>query len=203
MQFLLAGLGLGVGAGLAPGPLQALVISVALSRGFGAAARVAASPLLSDVVIIVVSLLVLRSIPDDVVAVLGAVGGLVVLWLGVEAVREVSAEVEAAPVRAGGSVLRGALVNLLSPHPWVFWLTVGGPLLVAAWADSAASAIAFLVGFFLMLVGSKVVLAATVARGRRHLSPTALHRAHLAAGALLILTGAFITISFTRALLPT
>ena len=203
MQFLLAGLGLGVGAGLAPGPLQALVISVALSRGFGAAARVAASPLLSDVVIIVVSLLVLRSIPDDVVAVLGAVGGLVVLWLGVEAVREVSAEVEAAPVRAGGSVLRGALVNLLSPHPWVFWLTVGGPLLVAAWADSAASALAFLVGFFLLLVGSKVVLAAIVARGRRHLSPTALHRAHLAAGALLILTGAFITISFTRALLPT
>jgi threonine/homoserine/homoserine lactone efflux protein len=202
VQFLLAGLGLGFGAGLAPGPLQALVISVALSRGFAAGARVAAAPLLSDVVVIVVSLLVLRSIPDEVVAVLGVVGGAFVVWLGVEAVRDVPAEVEAGPGRTGGSLLRGALVNLLSPHPWIFWLTVGGPLLVAAWADSAASALAFLVGFYLLLVGSKVVLAAIVARGRRHLSPRALRRAHLAAGALLILTGLLLAAEFGRTLLP-
>jgi len=202
MQFLLAGLGLGFGAGLAPGPLQALVISVSLSRGFAAGARVAAAPLLSDAVVIVVSLLFLRSIPDEVVAALGVVGGLFVIWLGIEAVREVAAEVEAGPPQTGGSLLRGALVNLLSPHPWVFWLTVGGPLLVAAWADSVASALGFLVGFYVLLVGSKVALAAIVARGRRHLSRRALRRAHLAAGALLILTGLLLAAEFGRTLLP-
>ena len=202
MELLLAGLALGVGAGLAPGPLQALVISVSLARGFAAGARVAASPLLSDVIVIVVSLLVLRSIPDRAVAVLGVVGGLFVVWLGIEALREVAAEVEAGPRSASSSLLRGALVNLLSPHPWIFWLTVGGPLLVAAWADSPASAAAFLVGFYALLVGSKVVLAAIVAGGRRRLSPTALHRAHLAAGALLLLTGVVVAAQFARTLLP-
>lgn len=202
MELLLAGLALGAGAGLAPGPLQALVISVSLSRGFAAGARVAASPLLSDVVVIVVSLLVLRSIPDRAVAVLGVVGGLFVVWLGIEALRDAAAEVEAGPRSGTGSLLRGALVNLLSPHPWIFWFTVGGPLLVAAWADSAASALAFLVGFYALLVGSKIVLAAVVAGGRRRLSPRALHRAHLAAGALLLLTGIVVAAQFARTLLP-
>jgi threonine/homoserine/homoserine lactone efflux protein len=202
MELLLAGLALGAGAGLAPGPLQALVISVSLSRGFAAGARVAASPLLSDVVVIVVSLLVLRSIPERAVAVLGVVGGLFVVWLGIEALRDAAAEIEAGPRSGTGSLLRGALVNLLSPHPWIFWLTVGGPLLVAAWADSAASALAFLLGFYLLLVGSKVVLAAVVAGGRRRLSPTALRRAHLAAGALLLLTGLVVAAQFARTLLP-
>ena len=202
MQFLLLGLGLGFGAGLAPGPLQALVITVALSRGFAAGARVAAAPLLSDFVVIVTTLLVLRSIPDQVVTVLGVAGGLFVVWLGIEAMREATAEVEAGPSSRGGSLLRGALVNLLSPHPWIFWLTVGGPVLVAAWADSAASAAAFLAGFYLLLVGLKVVLAAIVARGSRHLSPTGLHRAHLVAGALLVLTGMLLVVEFGRSLLP-
>jgi threonine/homoserine/homoserine lactone efflux protein len=202
MELLLAGLALGAGAGLAPGPLQALVISVSLSRGFAAGARVAAGPLLSDVVVIVVSLLVLRSIPERAVAVLGVVGGLFVVWLGIEALRDVAAEVEAGPRTGAGSLWRGALVNLLSPHPWIFWLTVGGPLLVAAWTDSAASALAFLLGFYLLLVGSKIVLAAVVAGGRRRLSPTALRRAHLAAGTLLLLTGLLVAAQFARTLLP-
>ena len=28
---------------------------------------------------------------------------------------------------------RGAMVNALSPHPWLFWATVGGPTLIAAY----------------------------------------------------------------------
>jgi threonine/homoserine/homoserine lactone efflux protein len=202
VQYLLVGLGLGLGAGLAPGPLQALVITVALSRGFRAGARVAASPLLSDVVVIAVSLLVVRSIQDEVVAVLGIVGGLFVVWLGIEAGREASAEVEAGPAGPGATLLRGALVNVLSPHPWIFWLTVGGPVLVSARASSAASAAGFLVGFYVVLVGSKVVLAAIVARGSRRLSPLALRRAHLAAATLLIVTGVVLAAEFARALLP-
>ena len=202
VQYLLVGLGLGLGAGLAPGPLQALVISVALRSGFTAGARVAVSPLISDAVVIVVSLLVVRSVPERGVAALGIVGGLFVVWLGVGAIREASAGIDAGTTSDAGALRRGALVNLLSPHPWIFWLTVGGPVLVAAWADSAASAVAFLVGFYLLLVGSKVVLAAVLARGRRHLSPRGLRRAHLAAGALLILTGALLTWEFARTLLP-
>jgi threonine/homoserine/homoserine lactone efflux protein len=62
---------------------------------------------------------------------------------------------------------QAVLVNALSPHPWLFWATVGGPLLVEAGDESAALAVAFLAGFYAMLVGAKVGMAGLVEIGRR------------------------------------
>ena len=41
MRYVLLGLTLGLGSGISPGPLLALVISTTLARGFKAGARVA------------------------------------------------------------------------------------------------------------------------------------------------------------------
>ena len=62
---------------------------------------------------------------------------------------------------------RAAAVNALSPHPWLFWATVGGPLLVQAGEESAALAVAFVAGFYVTLIGAKVALAGLVEAGRR------------------------------------
>ena len=61
----------------------------------------------------------------------------------------------------------GIMVNLLSPHPWVFWIGVGGPLLISYGAQGAGLAGLFLLGFYLLLIGSKVAIAAAAAGGRR------------------------------------
>ena len=206
MQFVLAGLALGLGAGLAPGPLMALVVTTVLASGFRAGVRVAFSPLVTDAVVIAVSVLVVGALPDRATAALGVAGGLYVVWLGIEALRDRPVAVEDPVVpgdrRTGPDPLRrGALLNLLSPHPWVFWLAVGGPLLVAAWSSSPVAAVGFLLAFYLLLVGCKVVLAAAVAGGRRHLSERGLRIAHLLAGALLLLTGVILVVQFTPALL--
>lgn len=219
MQFVLAGLALGLGAGLAPGPLMALVVTTVLASGFRAGVRVAFSPLVTDVVVITVSVLVVGALPDRATAAFGVAGGLYVVWLGIEALIERAVAVEDPVVaddrrtgpdplvaddrRTGPDPLRrGALLNLLSPHPWVFWLAVGGPLLVAAWSSSPLAAVGFLLAFYLLLIGSKVALAAAVAGGRRHLSERGLHIAHLLAGALLLLTGVVLVVQFAPALLP-
>ncbi len=200
MEFLLAGLGLGLGAGLAPGPLLALVVTTSLARGFRAGARAALSPLLSDLPVVVLSVLVLHSLPDTVVSVLGAAGGLFVVWLGVEALRDLPT---GAAVTSGGPdpLRRGALVNLLSPHPWIFWISVGAPLLLAGWAASPAAAAGFLVGFYVLLIGSKIAVAAVVAGGRRRLDERGLRRAHAAGGAVLVTVGVLLAVGYTRALL--
>jgi threonine/homoserine/homoserine lactone efflux protein len=201
VQYLLLGLGLGLGAGLAPGPLLALVVTTTLSRGFLAGFKVALSPLVTDLIVIVVAVFVVRSLPERAAGALGVAGGLFVVWLGVEALREKPAEIEAAPTQGPDPLRRGAVVNLLSPHPWLFWLTVGGPILVAAAAHGPWQALAFLVAFYLLLVGSKVAVAALVATGRRRLTPSGLHRAHQAAGVLLLLTGVLLAAEFSAALL--
>jgi len=83
-------------------------------------------------------------------------------------------------------------VNVLSPHPWVFWLTAGGPLLVAAWRRGPAVGIAFVAGFYALLVGSKVVIAFLVARAGRRLGETARRRLVWTGGALLVVGGALL-----------
>ena len=155
---LALGLSLGLGAGLAPGPLLALVVRATLRQGFAAGARLAAAPLISDAPIVVVCVLVLRELPDEVLAALSAAGALFVGRLAWEALHGRSDE------KASGDLRRAVAVNALSPHPWLFWATVGGPVVVAAGAGGAAAIIA---GFYATLVGAKVAIAGMVETGRR------------------------------------
>ena len=60
--------------------------------------------------------------------------------------------------------------NLLNPHPWLFWLTVGAATLANAVAQSWLAAVTFLCGFYLLLVGSKVLVVLLAARSRELLA---------------------------------
>lgn len=199
MQYLILGLGLGLGSGLSPGPLLALVISTTLRRGFGAGAKVSLAPLVTDAPIIAISVVFVHVLPDQLATLLGLAGGAYVTWLGVESLR--STAVEDTEVHDTDPLRRGVLVNLLSPHPWLFWMAVGGPILVAAWAQSSIAAAGFLVGFFGVLVGTKITMAGFIATGRHRLSAAGLHRAHQVAGAMLLIAGLALIVEFGRALL--
>ena len=168
MDALALGLSLGLGAGLAPGPLLALVIRSTLQRGAAAGAWVALSPLVTDAPIILVAVLLASELPEAALGALGLAGGLFVLWLALEALREAPEPVEAAAAgrSARRDVRRGALTNLLSPHPWMFWITVGAPILAGGGAGRAA---VFLVTFYVLLVGSKAAVAAALGAGRERL----------------------------------
>ncbi len=170
MDFLLIGFGLGLAAGLAPGPLHMLVLTTSMQRGLAAGLRVAVAPLLTDVFVITTGVLAVGALPDRAVRVLAFGGGLFILYLGIDALRWKSTERETATPAA--DLRRGFLTNLLNPHPWLFWLGVGGPLLRSAWDNSIASAVAFLVPFYLLLVGTKVLLAVVSSRGTRFIDST-------------------------------
>jgi len=200
MDSFLLGLSLGLGAGLAPGPLLALVIRTALQDGAAAGVRVASSPLVTDVPIILVAVLLAASLPEEVLGVLGIAGGAFVVWLGIEALRDEPAPAEAAAGAAAPQrdVMRGALTNALSPHPWVFWLTVGAPILAQG---TAADAALFLFAFYLLLIGAKVVLALGVGAGRERLMQGRGYLVLLRASAVLLLvTGVLLAYEGVRTL---
>lgn len=171
IEALLTGWGLGLAAGISPGPLLALVITATLERGLGAGWRVASAPLWSDAPVILVSLWLVSSVATKFLAALGFVGGGWVVYLGLQALWRARRPVllEAPGSTARRDILNAVLVNLLSPAPWLFWLTVGGPLSVAFWRQSVAGGLAFGTSFYAALVGSKGVLAVLVASGRHRL----------------------------------
>ena len=162
---LIFGIGLGLSAGLAPGPLTALVISETLRGGLGAGLRIACAPLLTDAPIIVVAVLSLGTLAGvtTLLGFIGMAGGVYLIYLAAETVRIERLDVdEQAP--AGDALRRGVVVNLLNPHPYVFWFTVGAPYVIKAAPEGLAGPAGFLVGFYVMLVGSKAALAWIAAR---------------------------------------
>jgi threonine/homoserine/homoserine lactone efflux protein len=112
---LIAGLSLGLAAGLAPGPLHLLVLTTALQRGFAAGVRVAIAPLLTDLPVVAAGVAAAGTLPEGVVRLMAGAGGLFVVYLGVDAFRQRTAEAGAERVPARQDVGRGFVTNLLSP----------------------------------------------------------------------------------------
>lgn len=190
MTEVITGLTLGLGAGVAPGPLQTLVVTSTLERGFGAGWRVALAPLYTDIPIVLISVLVVSALPARFLNGLAIVGGVVLVAMGFWIVYSTKAvEVGDEPSAGMSDTWRGIAVNLASPHPWIFWITAGAPLVVTAWRDSPALAVAFVVGFYSLLIGTKVVIAWVVARARSRLSPPWRWRLVVIGGGLLVAGG--------------
>lgn len=201
MEALAAGLALGFTAGISPGPLLALVLSSTLERGFGAGVRVAIAPALTDGPIIAIALLVLKDLPAAWLSGITILGGVFLIWIGVQTVRSARGEIRFDEEAGGGlrDLGRGMLVNVLNPHPWLFWLSVGGPILIAAWRDAPIRAIGFLATFYCLIVGSKILFAWLTARGRRFLSGAWYRRLLVASGLLLIGLGGLLVWQATGA----
>ena len=167
MDFLTAGLVLGLSAGFSPGPLLMLVISETLHHGTRSGVRVALSPIITDFPIIAATLLLLVK-PSGYHSLLGAIslaGGLFVLYTGYESLRTRPVQLDL-PRERPKSLRKGVLTNLLSPHPYLFWITVGAPLLTKSLNIGFAAFFAFIGSFYLSLVGAKIILAVAVGRSR-------------------------------------
>ncbi len=168
-SFLFAGVLLGLSGGLAPGPLLTLVASETLRHGARAGVWVALAPLLTDPPIILATVLLLRPLADQhlPLALIHLGGGLYLAWLGIQGVRFRGAELE--PTDPANSPRRGVIANFLNPSPYLFWLAVGAPTVLAAWRESWSAAVAFVAAFYALLVGSKVLLAMALGRARHFL----------------------------------
>jgi threonine/homoserine/homoserine lactone efflux protein len=168
---LTTGLLLGLAAGLAPGPLLTLIISHALRYGVGEGIKVALSPFITDLPIILAAVWLVSFFhatpwPMGLLALAGAVYVASLAW---KSARVKAVELQDVPENAK-SLLKGSIVNLLNPHPWIFWFTVGTPMLLQGWRTTPWAAAAWLFGFYVTLVGSKISLAVITGRSRSYLS---------------------------------
>lgn len=172
LAFVASGVVFGLGAGFAPGPLLALVLAESVRHGTAGGLQVAVSPLVTDPLIILLSLLLFTTIaePGPIVGVVSLAGGGVLLFLAAATLAPLP-EPAAGP-RSGsgprrfGSFARGVAANLVNPHPYVFWLAVGAPTLVQARAAGGLAAVGFLAGMYSCLVGAKALTAVAAGRGR-------------------------------------
>jgi len=171
LAIIIQGIGYGFTGAVQPGPFQTYLISQSLQRGWRKTLCAALAPLISDGPIIGLAMLLLTRIPVGWERVLYLAGGAFVLILAWGAFRSWRDFDLADPVAGGGvvnqGILKAALMNVLSPGPYLFWGLVTGPLLLSAWRESCLRAAGFLVGFYGTMVISLAALIVLFSAARR------------------------------------
>lgn len=161
LTYLSQGILLGLAAAAQPGPLQAFLLSFVLRDGWRRTLPAAFAPLISDGPIVALVLLVLTQVPPWFLSVLQVAGGLFLLYLGWSAYRaartprEIPTGERPATI---ASVGQAAMMNALSPAPYIFWATIAGPILIEGWRQAPALGISFMAGFYVALIGGLMAL---------------------------------------------
>jgi threonine/homoserine/homoserine lactone efflux protein len=170
LMFLLSGSVLGLAAGISPGPLLTLVVSETIRQNRKAGIAIAIAPILTDIPIVTASVLILTKLSESGF-VLGTISMLGALFMGYLAYENITVKGLEISVRQakGASLRKGIIANVLSPYPYLFWMTVGAPTVLKAFGESFLSAFLFISGFYVLLVGSKIFVALLVDKSRSFL----------------------------------
>ena len=134
--FLTTGIILGLSSGFTPGPLTTLVISQALQHGAKEGLKVALAPFITDLPIIIVSVFAMSRLQDfqSVLGLISIVGSIFLIYLAYLSFKtsKVGMDIKATEPRSLG---KGTVANLFNPGPYLFWVTIGAPNVVAAWTQ--------------------------------------------------------------------
>ena len=167
IELLIAGITLGLYAGFSPGPLLILLISQTLKHGYKEGVKVAFAPLITDLPIIIITVIFLSLISSYsyILGIISIFGGLYLLYLAYESfkTKDLKEELE---LEEPKSLKKGVTVNFLNPNPYLFWITVGGPIIITVYMTNALSILVFITGFYALLIGSKIVLAYAAGKSR-------------------------------------
>lgn len=173
MYFFVTGILLGLSAGIAPGPLLTLVISETVRHNKRAGILAALAPVVTDLPIILISLFILSKLSDfnEVLGTISLLGALFIGYLAYENITIKSINVSK-PKNDVQSLKKGVITNFLSPHPYLFWMVVGAPIMMKAYHGNITSVAVFISGFYMFLVGSKIMVALLVERSKSFLKST-------------------------------
>lgn len=163
-EYALSAFIFGVTAGFKPGPLGIVVIQQTLEHGLKSGVKASLAPIITDGPIIILALLVLGQFKEiyPFIGTLSIVGGLYLLWLCSKIIRinEINMTEKLATPKSLETAIK---VNLLSPNPYLFWFTVGGPYLVLG---TQIQSIVFIIVSIGALVVSKMITAWVAANFR-------------------------------------
>ena len=164
---LAVGVVFGLSAGFAPGPLLTFVVTQTIKHNVKEGLKVAVTPLITDLPIILVSMFILSRISDFslILGVISLSGSIYILYMSYDCIRTKPVELS---IHQGlpNSLKKGSLINALNPHPYLFWIMVGSPLILRFYDDNPLSSSIFILCFYLFLVGSKMFLAVIAGKSR-------------------------------------
>ena len=188
IEFLIIGITLGLSAGFSPGPLTALIISESLLYGFKNGLKVAMAPFFTDIPIVTLSLFLLTRINSNIViSFISITGGLYLIYLSRENLFFKGYDNFDKPKKS--SFTKGIITNFLSPNPYIFWITIGGPIFLKGWDKNHIYGITFIATFYTLLITIKLLLAYIAGNSAKYLKGKTFTNIIKFTGGLILLLG--------------
>jgi threonine/homoserine/homoserine lactone efflux protein len=124
----------------------------------------------TDIPIIAATVFILSrcSSSDFVLGIISLAGAVFIGYLAYDSIMIKGVDLNIQKVKPQ-SLRKGVITNFLSPHPYLFWMTIGAPIVLRAFQVNIASAVSFIAGFYVFLVGSKVLIVLLVDRSKNFL----------------------------------
>jgi threonine/homoserine/homoserine lactone efflux protein len=171
LYFIIMGAIFGITAGLSPGPLLTLVITETIKHNKNEGIKIAIAPLITDLPVIAVTFLLLSRLShlNMLMSLISFLGGIFLIYLGYECFQTKGLGIDIQKSRPR-SLIKGITANVLNPHPYIYWITVGTPIALKAVETSTVTAGLYFVSFYSMLVGSKIGVAFLVERSKSFLT---------------------------------
>mgnify|MGYP000997823960 CR=1 FL=1 len=167
IEFLVLGSFLGLAAGTSPGPLLAVTISETMQHGKWEGIKVAISPLITDLPIILSVLYILSHLTsyNSIIGIIAFFGASYLIYSGMESLKIKKDSLEL-NVEKKDALKKGIIVNFGNPHPYIFWISIGGPIIFKSLSTHVSATILFIFGFYSFLVGSKVIITLIVEKSK-------------------------------------
>ncbi|MBI4201331.1 MAG: LysE family transporter [Chloroflexi bacterium] len=191
----------GLSGAASPGPLLAFNIRETVRRGVLAGPYVAAGhSLLELLVVVALAFGLTRWVDSDpVVAAIGLLGGLFLLWMGWSMIRnpgqgapQLGTQVDSAKERGiKEPFIGGILVSLSNPYWAIWWITVGAAFMTKSLKLGAVGVIAFYLGHILSDISWYSLVSAALASGRRFLTARVYRGVMLGCGFFLLAMGVY------------
>ena len=187
-ELLFSGVILGLVQGLTPGPLVTLVISETLKFGKAEGFKVAVSPLVTDSAIVLFAVFILSTLQGYgvILGIISVFGACYLIYLGLENIRMRTRALEVSIMKRE-AFKRGIITNFLNPHTYLFWLLVGGPIIIRNIETNASTVPFFLFGFYCLLIGSEMSIALIVDKSKQFIKSTYYSRVIQLLGLILII----------------
>ena len=167
LAILLQGIGLGFSASAMPGPFQSFMVSESLLKGAKKTWLLAFVPIISDIPIVVITMLALNQTSAWFLGALRIVGGIFIIYLAYSAFkasRQTAQNEEVKPI----NVFKALSINFTNPNVWIYWTTIGASLVITSWHKNKLVAILFFVSFYAAMAVSNLALILLFAKAARN-----------------------------------
>ena len=167
IYYLIMGIIFGLSAGISPGPLLTLVMSQTLRFGKKEGIKIAVATLITDIPIVFLTILVLAKLSsfNIILGLISFTGALFLFYLAYENITIKKVNLQSKNIKIN-SLEKGIIANFLNPHPYLFWFSIGGPIILKSYQISIVPAILFIFGFYVCLIGSKIVIALSIDKSK-------------------------------------